>query len=81
MDYTNISFDIWLEIGLRQNFVGPAVCSTHDGVPTSPEEDEEFEEGGDPCMHILRLYESVEHKQGIEENHSPSVWRNPLCNP
>jgi hypothetical protein len=26
-------------------------------------------------MHILRLYEDLEMKKAVEENHSPSVWR------
>lgn len=81
MDYTQISFDIWLEIGLRQGFMTPPICYTHDGLPTTPEEDETFEEGDDPCIHIMRLYASPEEKAGVEENHSPTKWRNPLCNP
>jgi hypothetical protein len=81
VDYTQISFALWRDIGLINGFVSPPVCHTHDGLPMSAEEDEMFEEGDDPCLHIMRLYESVEHKQAIEENHSPSVWRNPLCNP
>jgi hypothetical protein len=40
------------------------------------EEEEEFENGGDPCVHILRLYHTPEHKAEVEENHSPSQWRN-----
>ena len=39
-------------------------------------EDDEFNEGSDPCMHILRLYEDVDMKLAVEESHSPSVWRN-----
>jgi hypothetical protein len=31
--------------------------------------------GQDPCIHIIRLYESPEHAEGIEESHSPSMWR------
>lgn len=81
MDYTQISFDIWMEIGLRQGFCTPPVCHTHDGLPTTAEEDETFDEGQDPCIHIMRLYSSPEIKKEVEDNHAPSVWRNPLCNP
>lgn len=81
MDYTTISFKLWRDIGLINGFISPPVCATHDGVPTSAEEDELVEEGEDPCFHIMRLYESAEHKKAVEENHAPSVWRNPLCNP
>ncbi|KQO98733.1 hypothetical protein [Leifsonia sp. Leaf264] len=44
-------------------------------TPLSREEAEEFEEGSDPCIHILRLYASPEHKAAVEENHAPSNWR------
>lgn len=64
----------WLEIGIANKWCGPAVCYTHDGLPTSREEDLEFEEG-DPCIHIARLYESPDQALDIEENHSPSIWR------
>jgi hypothetical protein len=42
----------------------------------SLEEEEEFEEGNDPCIHVVRLYETLEIKASVEENHSPSIWRN-----
>jgi hypothetical protein len=29
----------------------------------------------EPCVHIVRLYESTEMKKAVEESHSPSVWR------
>jgi len=70
MDYQE-----WIQIGIKNNWCGPAVCYTHDGLPTSNEEDEEWEES-DPCIHIIRLYENESVKKSVEENHSPSVWRN-----
>jgi hypothetical protein len=68
------TFDEWLQEGISSGFVGPAICYTHDGLPLSEQEDVEFEEG-DPCIHILRLYEDKETKNAVEENHSPSTWR------
>jgi hypothetical protein len=68
-------FDEWLQEGLTNGFCGPAICYPHDGLPLTVEEDREFEEGGDPCIHILRLYEDRDIKSSVEENHSPSVWR------
>jgi hypothetical protein len=46
------------------------------GKPALPtvKEDEEFYEG-DPCVHIIRLYEDIDDKKEVEENHSPSLWR------
>jgi hypothetical protein len=70
-----MSFNEWMSYGIKMGWCGPPVCYTHDGLPTSPAEDEEFEEH-DPCVHIVRLYEDDEHRQAIEESHSPSQWRN-----
>lgn len=70
-----IDFNDWLKIGMDNGFVGPPVCETHDGLPTSQDEDEEFEDGADPCIHVLRLYQDVEAKAAVERNHPPSVWR------
>lgn len=67
-------FDIWLAQGIAQGWCGPAVCASHDGTPTTADEDEEWEIG-DPCLHILRLYTDLDHKVAVESNHSPSVWR------
>jgi hypothetical protein len=72
-----IGFDEWLKIGMDKGWCGPAVCYTHDGLPTSAKEDEELYEG-DPCVHIIRLYEDIDNKKEIEVNHSPSQWRKPL---
>jgi hypothetical protein len=68
-------FDEWLQEGLTNGFCGPAICYPHDGLPLTEEEDQEYENGGDPCIHILRLYEDKETKQAVEDNHSPSIWR------
>jgi hypothetical protein len=70
-----MSYEDWLKVGLLQGWCGPAVCSTHDGLPTTEEEDWGFDQGADPCIHIIRLYEDAEQKAAIEENHSPSIWR------
>jgi hypothetical protein len=69
-----LDFEEWLRIGLRNAWGGPPVCYTHDGLPLSEAEDEEFSEG-DPCIHIIRLYESGQHKKDVEDNHSASTWR------
>ena len=70
-----MNFDEWLDLGYKEGWVGPPICDTHDGTPMADSEFAEFEDGGDPCIHILRLYESPEQKAEIECDHSPSVWR------
>ena len=65
----------WLKHGMDMGWVGPAVCVSHDDIPTSEEEDAQVEEGGDPCLWVIRVYDSPEHRKDVEDNHSPSVWR------
>jgi len=69
-----MDFHEWIRIGNDNGWCGPVLCYTHDGLPTSQEEDEEFSEG-DPCIHIARFYDSAELKTAVEDNHAPSVWR------
>lgn len=70
-----MDFEEWIKTGIENGWCGPAICYTHDGFPTSEHEDAEFEDGADPCMHVIRLYEDYNQKKSIEANHSPSVWR------
>ena len=73
---TEITFDEWIKVRIENNWCGAPVCYTHDGLPTTIDEDNMFDEGDDPCMHIVRLYEDQEMKIQVEDNHSPSKWRN-----
>ena len=66
--------DEWLIYGIEQGFCGPPVCYTHDGLPTTFEEDENWDED-EPCVHIIRPYRDSEERRDVENNHSPSVWR------
>lgn len=76
---TDLDFDTWLKFGMDQGWCGPPVCEPHDGFPMSSEEWATMEVDGEPpCMHMLRLYTDTEHKDAIEEAHSPSQWRNPF---
>lgn len=67
-------FEAWLRQGMDRGWVGPPVCSTHDGIPTTAAEDEEFEEG-DPCIHVIRPYTDRAEQAAVEDNHEASVWR------
>ena len=50
-------FEIWLENGIERGWVTPPYCNTHDGgyEYMGEEEQEEWEAGGDPCCHVVRL--------------------------
>lgn len=68
-----MQYQEWLEIGRKQKFISPAVCSTHDGIPMSDEEISLFDDGDDPCIHVLRLYEDEKKAAEVEPN--VPVWR------
>jgi hypothetical protein len=72
----DMTFDEWITYGIEKGWCGPPVCYTHDGLPMSEQEYAEFDEGQDPCTHIVRMYEDIDMKKEVEDNHSPSQWRN-----
>ena len=74
---SNPTFDEWVAFGVQQNWCGPPVCEIHDGTPMSAAEEEDmYDNGDDVCIHIIRLYAAPEHRLMVEDNHSPSQWRN-----
>jgi hypothetical protein len=75
-----MTFDEWITYGIEKGWCGPPVCYTHDGLPMSEQEYTEFDEGQDPCTHIVRMYEDIDMKKEVEDNHSPSQWRNSYTN-
>lgn len=71
-----MEFEEWIVVGLENGWCGPPVCFTHDGVPTSEDEDSAWLDGNDLCLHVVRLYDDAAQKMAVEENHAPSQWRN-----
>ena len=48
----------WLQIGIDNGWVTEPFCMTHDGDPyMTEEEQEEWEDGGDPCAHVIKFIE------------------------
>ena len=45
----------WIDLGVQRGFCSPVVCETHEGLPLTIEEETEFEEGFDPCLHAVRI--------------------------
>jgi hypothetical protein len=70
-----MDFDSWAKIGYEAGWCSPPVCYSHDGVPMTAGEVEQLDIGEDPCLHVVRLYESADQKKGCEANHPPAVWR------
>lgn len=75
MSSHDLTFDQWLAIGRAKGWVGPVVCSTHDGIPTTRAEDDAWFDGDDPCVHVARFYDCDDTRREVEENHPPSLWR------
>jgi hypothetical protein len=69
-----MDFNEWMKFGIENGWCGPPVCYTHDGLPLSIEEETLLYEE-DPCIHVVRMYESPEMAKEILDNHSPSNWR------
>lgn len=65
----------WLRYGWGRGWCSAPVCSTHDGVPYSVEEDDAMMAGDDSCVHVVRLYDDETVREAVEANHSPSQWR------
>jgi len=47
----------WYEEGIKNEWITPTFCETHDGryEYMTDEERSEYEDGGDPCMVVTRV--------------------------
>lgn len=50
-----MTFEEWLEFGIKNGYCSEQFCDTHDGPPMHESEEKAWEDGGDPCMHMVRL--------------------------
>jgi len=50
-----LTFKQWLAMGLRKGYCSEEYCQTHDAGPITEAEEKEWNEGGDPCMFVVRL--------------------------
>jgi hypothetical protein len=66
-----MTLDDWLNIGWDNGWCSPPVCASHDGVPLSEPEAEDW----DVCVTVVRIYTSPEMRREVENDHPPSVWR------
>lgn len=55
----NSLFWLWYKLGRRAGWVSPVVCATHQGTYEyeSEENRQEWEDGGDPCVHVMVVLE------------------------
>ena len=70
-----MNFDEWIKMGYDLGYCTPPVCATHDGVPSTATEDEQWDQGDEACIHVVRVHNTLEEKKSVEANYSPAVWR------
>ena len=51
-------FVAWFQRGKEQGWVSDIYCGTHEGPPLTEEEEQDWEDGGDPCVFEMRIWES-----------------------
>ena len=51
----NMDFETWLNFGIEKGYCSEQFCNTHDGYPMHDSEEAEWDEGFDPCAHMVRL--------------------------
>lgn len=68
-----MTFDEWLEIGIANRWATPVVCTTHDGLPMSETEQDNFDYD-DICVHAIRVCQPAEW-QDIYDNTPAMKWR------
>lgn len=69
----DINYSEWIKLGFDNGFCGPPVCEMHDGIPHTAKEDEQVNDGLDPCINVLRLYDEPNLKAEVEDFHSSST--------
>ena len=50
----------WLEMGVANGWCSRDFCYTHDSPEMTDAENAEWDDGYDPCIHCVRLYEVPE---------------------
>lgn len=61
-----LSREEWFDIGIAAGWISVPVCETHEVVPMSKWEAEEFDDGYDPCIVVARVYTDHDHKNEVE---------------
>ena len=51
-------FEFFVQWAQESGWLSPSFCSTHDGPPLTEEEDEDFIEGFDPCIVVMRVWDN-----------------------
>lgn len=60
-----MNFGERIEFGHNRGWISGIECGTHNGAPMTAEEIEEFEDGGDPCIPVIRPWLDI--AEGVVE--------------
>jgi len=55
MKGTTMNFQEWYNLGVKNGYCSPQFCNTHDCYPMHETEKKAWDEGSDPCAHMVRL--------------------------
>ena len=53
----NMDFFEWRDLGIANKWISEPFCDTHDAGYLTDEEEQEWENGQDPCMPVFRIWE------------------------
>ena len=53
-----MTFEEWLDAGVASGYCAEPSCAMH-GLPFTPEEEDRFEAGEDPCVSVVRIFPEV----------------------
>lgn len=52
----DLDYEAWLTFGVEKGWISMPVCATHSMFPWTPEEEEAWNDGSDPCQFAVRLW-------------------------
>jgi hypothetical protein len=53
---TDDEFYEWFNVGIDHGWISEPVCATHEGLPSTASEAQEWEDGFDPCQAAVRVW-------------------------
>ena len=53
---SDVDFREWVSFGVEKGWVSFPVCDIHEGLPMTPEEEDEWADGYDPCVVAMRVW-------------------------
>ena len=56
----------WLMTGIEHGWCSPIHCLTHDNVLMTKAERTELDDGGEPCLYIIRIADDQEHHEQMK---------------